>query len=95
MASNDASTGDIKSSANEISTEPKNAFQDTKQTDAEQSYPEANPGELKRKLKSRHLQMIAIGMSLVSTLTSNVLTISRWNNWNRYTAILSSRNSLI
>mgnify|MGYP001658176796 CR=1 FL=1 len=93
MVSNDASTGDIKSSANEISTEPKNAFQDTKQADAEQSYPEANPGELKRKLKSRHLQMIAIGMSLLSPLTSNVLTIPRWNNRNRYTVFLSSKNT--
>jgi amino acid transporter len=71
MASNNASTGDIKSSTNEMSTEPKNGFQDTKQADAEQSYPEANPGELKRKLKSRHLQMIAIGMSLVSPRTSS------------------------
>lgn len=68
MASHDdasAQHADTKTSTTAISAESKNAFQDTKKPDAEQNYSDtSNPGELKRKLKSRHLQMIAIGMAV-------------------------------
>jgi amino acid transporter len=66
MVSNDASVhDDTKSSANAVSAESDNVFQDTKEPDAEQNHADtSNNKELKRKLKSRHLQMIAIGKSL-------------------------------
>ena len=44
-----------------VSAEPKYFTQDIKESDAEQYEPQALPGQLKRRLKSRHLQMIAIG----------------------------------
>lgn len=70
MVSHDASVhDDTKTSANAVSAESDNVFQDTKQPDAEQNHADtSNNKELKRKLKSRHLQMIAIGKSLASLI---------------------------
>jgi amino acid transporter len=66
-----AAHDDTKTSATAVSAEADtdNAFKDTKKSDAEQNHStNPNPGELKRKLKSRHLQMIAIGRPSLCTI---------------------------
>lgn len=58
---------------------------DIKAADAEQNNARGSaPGELKRQLKSRHLQMIAIGMLRFGICFFGRLLMPgfRWNNWN-------------
>lgn len=69
----------IEITAPEVETKTAHSGQSDVGQDAEKQGIPQRP-ELKRKLKSRHLQMIAIGTFPPEYTIQPLLTVSRWNN---------------